>query len=222
VDFNPPAFVVRTADAAFEGRRSSSRPAPPPGCSGCVGDPPHRPRRLHLRDLRRVLLQGPGRRGRRGGDSALERRSISRGSCGASRRPPAHTLRASNIMQDRAFANPKISSSGKRVVDILDPAGGKVTGRRVARRRDGAAPSGARRRLRRDRSPAQHRYLQGPGGSPAERVRARGAGNDATSVPGVSPQATRRTPCSVRRDRAGTGCMAAARGRALARGAAVG
>src|SRR5207245_2732750 len=39
------------------------------------------------------------------------------------------TLRASKIMQDRAFANPKISFVwNSEVVDILDPAVGKVTG----------------------------------------------------------------------------------------------
>jgi thioredoxin reductase (NADPH) len=39
------------------------------------------------------------------------------------------TLRASKIMQDRAFAHPKISFVWNSVVrDILDPAAGKVTG----------------------------------------------------------------------------------------------
>jgi thioredoxin reductase (NADPH) len=39
------------------------------------------------------------------------------------------TLRASKIMQDRAFAQPKISFIWNSVVrDILDPAAGKVTG----------------------------------------------------------------------------------------------
>ncbi|PYM30064.1 MAG: thioredoxin-disulfide reductase [Candidatus Rokuibacteriota bacterium] len=131
VDFTRRPFVVRTADAAFEGQTiviatgATARMLGLPSetllighgvstCATCDG--------FFFKDQDVVVVGG--------GDSALEEAlylaRLVRSVAVVHRRD---TLRASKIMQDRAFANPKISFVWKsEVVDILDPAGGKVTG----------------------------------------------------------------------------------------------
>ncbi|PYN22324.1 MAG: thioredoxin-disulfide reductase, partial [Candidatus Rokuibacteriota bacterium] len=131
VDFTRRPFVVRTADAAFEGQTiviatgATARMLGLPSetllighgvstCATCDG--------FFFKDQDVVVVGG--------GDSALEEAlylaRLVRTVAVVHRRD---TLRASKIMQDRAFANPKISFVWKsEVVDILDPAGGKVTG----------------------------------------------------------------------------------------------
>ncbi len=131
VDFTRRPFVVRSADAAFEGQTiviatgATARMLGLPSetllighgvstCATCDG--------FFFKDQDVVVVGG--------GDSALEEAlylaRLVRSVAVVHRRD---TLRASKIMQDRAFANPKISFVWKNeVVDILDPAGGKVTG----------------------------------------------------------------------------------------------
>jgi len=131
VDFTRRPFVVRTADAAFEGQTvviatgASARMLGLPSetllighgvstCATCDG--------FFFKDQDVVVVGG--------GDSALEEAlylaRLVRTVAVVHRRD---TLRASKIMQDRAFANPKISFVwNSEVVDILDPAVGKVTG----------------------------------------------------------------------------------------------
>jgi len=131
VDFTRRPFVVRTADAAFEGQTiviatgATARMLGLPSetllighgvstCATCDG--------FFFKDQDVVVVGG--------GDSALEEAlylaRLVRTVAVVHRRD---TLRASKIMQDRAFANPKISFVwNSEVVDILDPAVGKVTG----------------------------------------------------------------------------------------------
>ena len=131
VDFTRRPFVVRTADAAFEGQTiviatgATARMLGLPSetllighgvstCATCDG--------FFFKDQDVVVVGG--------GDSALEEAlylaRLVRSVAVVHRRD---TLRASKIMQDRAFANPKISFVwNSEVVDILDPAVGKVTG----------------------------------------------------------------------------------------------
>ncbi len=73
------------------------------------------------------------------------------------------TLRASKIMQERAFKNPKIEFVWDTVVeDILDVERGKVTGVRLKNLKTGARDGAAGRRpLRRDRPPAEHALFRG-------------------------------------------------------------
>ncbi len=74
------------------------------------------------------------------------------------------TLRASKIMQDKAFANPKISFEwNSEVVDVKDAGQGAVTSLVLRNSVTGAAQAAAsRRRVRGDRPHAEHRALQGP------------------------------------------------------------
>jgi len=131
VDFTRRPFVVRSADAAFEGQTiviatgATARMLGLPSetllighgvstCATCDG--------FFFKDQDVVVVGG--------GDSALEEAlylaRLVRSVAVVHRRD---TLRASKIMQDRAFANPKISFVwNSEVVDILDPAVGKVTG----------------------------------------------------------------------------------------------
>ena len=74
------------------------------------------------------------------------------------------TLRASKIMQDKAFANPKISFEwNSEVEDVHDAGKGAVTSIELRNTVTGAAQVAAsRRRVRRHRPHAEHRALQGP------------------------------------------------------------
>jgi thioredoxin reductase (NADPH) len=131
VDFTRRPFVVRTADSSFESQTviiatgASAKLLGLPSetllmghgvstCATCDG--------FFFKD-QDIMVVG-------GGDSALEEAlylaRLGRKVEVVHRRD---TLRASKIMQDRAFTHPKISFMWNRVVrDILDPAAGKVTG----------------------------------------------------------------------------------------------
>ena len=131
VDFARRPFVVRTADASFESQTviiatgASAKLLGLPSetllmghgvstCATCDG--------FFFKD-QDIMVVG-------GGDSALEEAlylaRLGRKVEVVHRRD---TLRASKIMQDRAFAHPKISFVWNSVVrDILNPAAGKVTG----------------------------------------------------------------------------------------------
>ena len=130
VDFTRRPFVVRTDDASFEAQTvviatgASAKMLGLPSetllighgvstCATCDG--------FFFKD-RDVMVVG-------GGDSALEEAlylaRLGRRVSVVHRR---EALRASKIMQDRAFAHPKIAFLwNKEIVDILDPAAGKVT-----------------------------------------------------------------------------------------------
>jgi len=130
VDFARRPFVVRTADVSFEAHTvviatgASAKLLGLPSetllmghgvstCATCDG--------FFFKD-QDIMVVG-------GGDSALEEAlylaRLGRKVEVVHRRD---TLRASKIMQDRAFAHPKISFVWSSVVrDILDPAAGKVT-----------------------------------------------------------------------------------------------
>ncbi len=131
VDFARRPFVVQTADATFEAQTvivatgASAKMLGLPSenllighgvstCATCDG--------FFFKD-QDIMVVG-------GGDSALEEAlylaRLGRKVEVVHRRD---TLRASKIMQDRAFAHPKISFIwNSEVRDILDPAAGKVTG----------------------------------------------------------------------------------------------
>ena len=131
VDFSRRPFVVQTADARLEAQTvivatgASAKMLGLPSenllighgvstCATCDG--------FFFKD-QDVMVVG-------GGDSALEEAlylaRLGRRVEVVHRRD---TLRASKIMQDRAFAHPKIGFIWNSVVrDILDPAAGKVTG----------------------------------------------------------------------------------------------
>jgi thioredoxin reductase (NADPH) len=130
VDFTRRPFVVRTDDTQFEAQSvviatgASAKMLGLPSetllighgvstCATCDG--------FFFKD-RDVMVVG-------GGDSALEEAlylaRLGRRVIVVHRR---EALRASKIMQDRAFAHPKIVVLwNKEIVDILDPAAGKVT-----------------------------------------------------------------------------------------------
>ena len=130
VDFTRRPFVVRTDDTQFEAQTvviatgASAKMLGLPSetllighgvstCATCDG--------FFFKD-RDVMVVG-------GGDSALEEAlylaRLGRKVIVVHRR---EALRASKIMQDRAFAHPKITFLwNKEIVDILDPAAGKVT-----------------------------------------------------------------------------------------------
>jgi thioredoxin reductase (NADPH) len=131
VDFTQRPFVVRTADTTFSGETviiatgASAKLLGVPAetllmghgvstCATCDG--------FFFKD-QDIMVVG-------GGDSALEEALyLSRLGRKVEVVHRRDTLRASKIMQDRAFAQPKISFIWNSVVrDILDPAAGKVTG----------------------------------------------------------------------------------------------
>ena len=81
-------------------------------------------------------------------------------------------LRASKVMQDKAFANPKIEFVwNSEIEEILDVDKGEVTGvvvRNLVTGADLAARRG--RRVRRDRPHAEHGAVQGAAGAEPERL----------------------------------------------------
>ena len=140
--------------------RSSSPPAPRRACSASTSEQrAARPRRLHVRDVRRVLLPRPRDRGRR------RRRLRARGGelphplrrQGHARSTGARSCAASKIMQDRAFANPKIEFRWNSVVEDVK-GDGRVEGV-VLRDIETDATERARghRRVRGDRPRPEHR-----------------------------------------------------------------
>ena len=122
--------------------------------------------RLHLRHLRRLLLQGPehhGRGGRRLGDRGGAVPGPPRPQGGG--RPPArHACALRRSCRSAPSRIRKIEFLWNRVVeDILDPAQGKVTAvrlRDIGHRRAHRARRG--RSLRGHRSRAEHAALPGP------------------------------------------------------------
>ena len=125
-----------------------------------------RPRRLDLRDLRRLLLPRQADRRRR-------RRRLGDGRGDLPDRFASHvtvvhrrdTLRASKIMQDKAFANPKISFEWNTEVDDINDARQGRSDRRscCATTQTGERKEIAgRRRVRRHRPHAEHGAVHGP------------------------------------------------------------
>ena len=108
-----------------------------------------------------------------GGDSALEEATFL--TKFASKVTVIHrrdTLRGSKIMQDKAFANPKIDFAwNSEVEEILDTSKGRVTGVVL---RDTLTGEGQRaaggRRVRGDRPHAQHVPVQGAAGDGRQRL----------------------------------------------------
>ena len=111
-------------------------------------------------------------------------------------------LRASKVMQDKAFANPKIEFLwNSEVDDILDVDKGEVTGVIVRNVVTGAASTaGRRRRVRRHRPHAEHGAVQGSAGAEPERVH-RDQGHAHQRRRACSPRATCRTTRIDRRSR---------------------
>ncbi len=123
------------------------------------------------------------------------------------------SLRASKIMQERAFKNPKIAFIWDTAVEeVLDAAQGKVTGGAPQEPQDRGAVGGpGRRALRRDRARAQHRrsFAGQVDLHPNGYIKV-APGTTQTSVPGVFAAGdvqdfTYRQAVTA----AGTGCMAA-------------
>ena len=208
-------FVVKTSDgvntlprADHRDRRlgAAARPA--------VGARAHRPRRVHLRHLRRLLLPRASRsRSSAAATPRWKKRSSSRRF--ASHVTVVHrrdTLRASKIMQDKAFANPKISFEwNTEVEEIKDTGKGEVDRDGAAQQRHRRAQGNrGRRRVRRHRPHAEHGALQGPGRHRRRTATSSRTPGSRTSVPGVFA-------CGDVQDHvyrqaitaAGSGCMAA-------------
>ena len=148
-----------------------------------------------------------------GGDSAMEEAMFL--TKFASKVTVVHrrdTLRASKIMQDKAFANPKIEFAWNSEVDeILDVKKGEVTAMRAARHRNRRADGTAgRRRVRRDRPHAEHQGCSRGSSRWTRTATSCTHHGTRTSVPGVFA-------CGDVQDHvyrqaitaAGTGCMAA-------------
>ena len=120
-------------------------------------------------------------------------------------------LRASKIMQDRAFANPKIEFLWNHTVTAIHGTD-KVEGDRghQHRRRIGREP-GRDRPVRRDRASAEHRPVPGRARHGGQRIPHHPARFDATRTStACSPAATSRTTPTARRSPLpARGCMAA-------------
>ena len=111
------------------------------------------------------------------------------------------SLRASKIMQDKAFANPKIAFEWNTEIDeIKDTGKGEVTAAVLVepedRRAEGAA---GRRRVRRDRPHAEHVALRGQAGDGRQRLHLTRTTAPARACPASSPAATSRITSTGRR-----------------------
>ena len=202
---------------ALRPTRSSSPPARRAKLLGLpVGAAPHGLRRLRLRHLRRLLLQGQGGRGRRRrrhGDGGGELpHQVRDAACTSLHR--RDELRASKIMQDRARRNPKIAFVWNVVPqEILGDAEGRRRHRRRPRgRRDARAPHAPRSRASSSPSGTSPTRSSSRGSSTwtSAATSARRRGPRCTSVPGVFAAGDVQDP-SYRQavTAAGTGCMAA-------------
>ena len=110
------------------------------------------------------------------------------------------TLRASKIMQDKAFANPKIEFAwNSEVDDILDMSKGVVTAIRLRDTTDGRADRAAGRRgVRGHRPHAKHGSVRGTARVRRERLHHDDHGTQ-TNMPGVFAAATFRITSIARR-----------------------
>ena len=197
-------------------RRPGDRSSPParrPRCWGCrtssgcsaTASPRARPATASSSASSRSRVVG-------GGDTAIEEAQFL--TKFATKVTVVHRrdeLRASKIMQDRAFANPKIEFRWNRVVeDVIGDA--KLEGAAAARLGDRRRPRPrGRRPVRRDRPHPEHRALQGSARARRERLHHhrgrldRGRRSTGVFAAGDVQDHVYRQAITA----AGTGCMAA-------------
>ena len=146
-----------------------------------------------------------------GGDSALEEASfLTRFAETVTVIHRRKELRASKIMQDRAFANDKIDFVWDTVVtEVLGD--GKVSGRGARNVVTGEESELAgQRRVRGHRARAQHRAVRRPARHGRDRLHPHRRTAPAPTSTACSPAATSRTTSTARPSpRPGPGCMAA-------------
>jgi thioredoxin reductase (NADPH) len=131
------------------------------------------------------------------------------------------SLRASKILQDRALANPKIEMMWNTVVDDLigdDKLDGAVV-RNVLTDETSTLPVTGH--VRRDRSPSEHRPVQGRARHGGHGYLVTQPGSTYTNVPACSPAATCRTTRTGRRSRPRDRVHGSDRLREVARGTAL-
>ena len=162
-------------------RATACRPAPPATATSSAGKP--------------IAVVG-------GGDSAMEEAIYL--TKFASKVTVVHrrdTLRASKIMQDKAFANPKIEFIwDSEVADIKDVGKGEVTGIVVRNLKTGALRrAAARRRVHRHRPHAEHRRSSRVSSSSTPTATSSRTTARTRACPACSPRATCRTTCIGRR-----------------------